>query len=162
MVRHLFLKYLEDRTEYQRASDYWVSLWDRIDPFVRELSGWRQPWLCHGLSEDDVLMDGNPIFSAYTPQHGKGIRIIQYPPTSGELEWDFWYDTFGGSMSDPNSIEELVIACALSEEAAMRTFEWLSAWVRGRVAVTYPELPQFGAPVIGASGPAYEFQPVGV
>jgi hypothetical protein len=135
MVRHLIPSFLDNEVEYARAEQYWVSLWNRIDPQSRDLSGWRQPWLRHGRVERAALLDGNPIFSAYAPEHRKGIRIIQHPATTTDLEFEWWMDTFGDPAGDPNSVEELVIACALSEEAAAMAAELLSSWVRGSVVV---------------------------
>lgn len=86
-------------------------------------------------------MDGNPIFSAWSPRERKGIRVIQYAPTSGGLEFDHWLDTFGGRLGDPDTVRTLTIACALSEEAAQRALELMNAWVwRDEISIVYPEL----------------------
>ena len=69
-----------------------------------------------------------PIFSAYSPTRRCGIRVIQYPPTSKRLELDYWLDTFGGELGEPETIRELVIACSLSDEAATRASELMEMW----------------------------------
>jgi hypothetical protein len=138
MVCHLLEKFLEDRAEYAGAVDYWVGLWEKVEPSWRERTGWQQPWLFSGWQEHPEFMDGNPMFSAWSPQERKGIRVIQYAPTSEDLEFDFWLDTFGGAPGDPDSIQTLVIACALSDEAAQLALEEIGRWVRGTIDIDYP------------------------
>ena len=113
MVKHLFPKFLDDLSDYRRAEDYWLDLWRQVDEHCGRLRGWRQPWLYNGtLGNGEKLRDGNPIFSAYSPVTGCGIRVIQYPPASREVEFDYWLDTFGGKLGEPGVIRELVISCA--------------------------------------------------
>ena len=119
---------MQDSSEYKGASAYWVDLWNRIDEWQRLQRDWRQPWLSSGVVAGEEFRDGNPIFSAYSPETRYGIRVIQYPPESDRLELDWWLDTFGGPATDPQAIRELVIACALSEEAASRAFELMKIW----------------------------------
>jgi hypothetical protein len=138
MVEHLFSSFLEDREEYGQAVDYWVKLWEDVDADLREQFGWKHPWMVSDWRTHDVFMDGNPIFSAYSPQVQKGIRVIQHPPhTFDEIEFDMWLDTFGGPSSDPNAIRELVICCALSEEAAGRAYELIREWVQGPLSNSF-------------------------
>ena len=86
------------------------------------------------------VRDGNPIFSAYSPERRCGIRVIQYPPESDHLEFDWWLDTFGGPVTDPQAIRELVIACALSKEASRRAFELMEEWcIRGEITERYDQ-----------------------
>src|SRR5712692_8975071 len=96
-VRHLFPDFLDNPQSYAGAVNYWLSLWARIEEFEKDYYSWQQPWLNAG---PDAIMDGNPIFSAFTPTLSQGIRIIQHPPTSGEIEFEFWPDTFGGRIMD--------------------------------------------------------------
>ena len=112
---------------------------------------WRHPWLSSGVVAGEELRDGNPIFSAYSPENRYGIRVIQYPPESDRLELDWWLDTFGGPATDPQAIRELVIACALSEEASRRAFELMKEWcVRGEITERYdqPFVLDYGCDVI--------------
>lgn len=112
MVKHLFPKFLEDLSEYERAEDYWLRLWRQIDDRHGRRRGWRQPWLSNGtMGNGERLRDGNPIFSAYSPVTGCGIRVIQYPTTSSAVEFGYWLDTFGGKLGEPGVIRELVISC---------------------------------------------------
>lgn len=140
MVRHLFARFLEVPSEYEGAKTYWVNLWNRIDAWQRLQRDWRHPWLSSGVVAGEELRDGNPIFSAYSPQTRYGIRIIQYPPESDRLEFDWWLDTFGGPATDPRAIRELVIACALSEEAARQASELVENWcLRGEISELYDQ-----------------------
>ena len=61
----------------------------------------------HRLSE---ILDGNPIFSAYSPTTRRGIRVIQHLPTTDEIGISYWLDTLGDPLTDPENIRELVIA----------------------------------------------------
>ena len=137
MVRSLFSRFLEDPTEYAKAVAFWVELWERIDPIQRNRNRWQQPWLSTGGSE---FMDGNPVFSAFTPSRRWGIRVIQHAPTSGSFELQYWVDTFGGPDTDPDSIRELVIACALCEETASFALSLMQQWVSsGSIDISFKE-----------------------
>jgi hypothetical protein len=131
MANHLFPRFLEDRSEYRRAAAFWTQLWERIDLQGPSLRGWQHPWFAVDLDGPPDLLDGNPIFSAVSPERRQGVRIIQYPPTSGELELEWWLDTFGGPADDPDAIHELVISCALSDKAAAKATELIRAWLDG-------------------------------
>jgi len=162
MVTHRFAGFLEDPAQYAHAVHYWAHLWDRIDPIQRSVRGWRQPWFSTTLANGTSELDGNPIFSAFSPSLRRGIRIIQYPPTAGSVEFDCWQDTFGGTRSDPEAIWELVISCALSDEAADRAFGAISEWVAGRpVRITFTQFRQLrdGVTEDSAALPIYVGEP---
>jgi len=148
MVRHLFPEFLEDATQYTKAVEYWVGLWEQIDLRLRARHEWRQPWLSSNWQENPVFRDGNPIFSAYSPITQKGIRIIQHPPSSPNLEFEHWLDTFGGPLTDSEAIRELVIACALSEEASIYVLERMRDWVCGDLSDRFQQQSSMGDPFI--------------
>jgi hypothetical protein len=138
MVNHIFPNFLQDSREYEKAVAHWVDLWNHVDEYHRQ--SWRHPWLSSGVVAGEELRDGNPIFSAYSLEKRYGIRIIQYPPESDRLEFDWWLDTFGGSATDPQAIGELVVACALSEEGSRRAFELMEEWcVGGQITERYDQ-----------------------
>ncbi len=152
MVKHLFRDFLESRDGYGSSVDQWVRLWNGIDSGLRARYGWRQPWLRTEWEKGGAYMDGNPIFSAHTPSRQYAIRIIQYPPTSSDLEFDWWLDSFGGTATDPDSIDELVIACALSEEALADAFDLMQPWVSCRgISITNRRHPAVDYPAIEPS-----------
>jgi hypothetical protein len=128
MVNHRFENFLFDDREYRLSEEHWVRLWEHVDPPSRERFGWRQPWF-QPLSRD--LGEGNPIFSACSPMLRRGIRVIQHAPTESGLEVQMWTDFFGGSSSDADRIEELVISCALSDLASDVVLTLREPWVKG-------------------------------
>ena len=128
MVKNLFPSFLDDPEQYELSERYWQELWGRIDPAVRSNFEWSHPWLGTGSRS---IKDGNPIFSAYSPVLGRGIRVIQEEPVGPGLDIRAWLDTFGGDITDPDRIHELVIACALSDAASDVALPAMSAWVRG-------------------------------
>ena len=71
------------------------------------------------------MRDGNPIFSAVSPTLRRAVRIIQHEPSSDELELEYWLHTFQGD----EAISELVISCALSEQAEREAGELIRAWI---------------------------------
>lgn len=99
----------------QRAVDYWKNLWQDFQSPKKESDGWSSPW----MKED---ADGNPIFTAYSLQKRKGIRIIQCL-FDDDINW--WLDTFGAE--DP--INELVISCNLSKNNIEFAKILMSQWI---------------------------------
>ena len=129
-MSHLFENFMTDASAYANAESYWLALWNSIPEFERMLDNWRTNWFTPQLPRD-----ANPIFSAVSENQKKGIRIIQYEPTSGGMEFDCWLDTFGGPPTDPKAIRELVIACALSDDSARAACNAMSEWIRGEVEI---------------------------
>ena len=129
MIHHLYAKFLTDPWIYREAEAYWLKIWESIDPSVRGAYQWTTPWVHTGSPE---ILDGNPIFSAVSRTLARGIRIIQHEPTSGDLEIQAWPNRFGGNVGDPESIHELVIACALSDSAAAHAGLLMDQWVNGQ------------------------------
>jgi hypothetical protein len=127
MVKHLYPNFLHDETVYAQVERYWVDLWEKIDPTIRE--GWQQPWF---QPLPPSISEGNPIFSAVSPRLKRGIRILQSEPAEKGLELVAYPDTFGGSIFDPNAIHELVISCALSDAVARISRSLMIPWVKGK------------------------------
>ena len=130
----LFSKFLTDTSEYANAEAYWAKLWSETPELQRRVGDWKANWF-----EPQSLKDGNPIFSAISPTDHKAIRVIQYPPTIDGVEFDFWIDTYGGTATDPRAIRELVIACALSPEAAQLAKRVMSSWMAGEIEIASGE-----------------------
>ena len=124
-VQHLLPTFLDDPQVYRQAVTYWRDLWAHLAPRTHA-RGWITPWLTTG---HPTICDGNPIFSAWAPAHRKGLRVIQYAPTSEALECASWFDTVGGDATDPQRIHELVITCALSDGAAQKARQIIEAWL---------------------------------
>jgi hypothetical protein len=128
MIEHLYANFLNDPLEYALSEQHWVNLWNQLEHHGRTDKGWRHPWF---QPLPTSLGAGNPIFTAVSPVLRRGIRVIQHQPTESSLEIQAWLDFFGGSSRDPNSIEELVISCALSDLASRVARSLIEPWASG-------------------------------
>ena len=115
MISHIYPNFLEDVQEYKASVRHWEELWRQVGKCELEKYQWTYPWISTGSPD---ILDGNPIFSAFSPVLLRGIRIIQHEPTSSKLEIQAWPDYVGGDIADPASIRELAISCTLSSETA--------------------------------------------
>jgi len=79
------------------------------------------------LADRSELRDGNPIFSAFSPGLRRGLRIIQHEPEEHGLELVWWLDSTTGD--DGSGVQELVISCAVSEEAERLAGSLIKSWV---------------------------------
>jgi hypothetical protein len=122
MVRHITADFLTNPRQYQRAERYWRELWDRLGRETGVAEQWRTPWLA------TPLRDGDPIFSAVSTALRRGVHIIQHAPTCDAVELEAWVDRFGEQDKD-EVIEQLVISCALSEEAAAVAQQLVHRWL---------------------------------
>jgi len=77
------------------------------------------------------IKDGNPIFSAISPDLRRGVRIIQLEPYEPGLDFQVWFENTEDDPLDPENIQELVIACVLSDLAAAYARNVLEPWVDG-------------------------------
>jgi hypothetical protein len=129
MIDQLYSDFLIEPRQYSLSESYWGDLWRKISDQDRSRYGWQQPWF---QPLPPKLGQGNPIFSAVSPLLRRGIRVIQHEPTSGSVEIQAWTDSFRGPVTDPESIKELVIACALSDLSAGIAMEMMRPWVANR------------------------------
>ena len=125
-MTHHFPNFLTNEAEYLQAEAFWASVWADIPELDRRRGGWRCGWF-----ERQSLKDANPIFTAISDSQHRAIRVIQYEPTCAHAELDYWFDTFDGEADEPNSVRELVIACALSDDTAQMARTLMSSWVQG-------------------------------
>ncbi len=128
MISHIYSNFLEDVQEYKASVRHWEELWRQVGKCELEKYQWTYPWISTGSPD---ILDGNPIFSAFSPVLLRGIRIIQHEPTSSKLEIQAWPDYVGGDIADPASIRELAISCALSSETARIALDLMRPWVAG-------------------------------
>ena len=138
MVQHLCKSFLADAAEYELAQARWRHLWEKLVATEKLEAEWQVPWFVPEFVNGTPMRDGNPIFSAVSPTLRRGVRIIQHEPTADRLELDYWLDTFGSEQS----ISELVISCALSDQAEQHASALIRAWITtGRVdgAVSGPD-----------------------
>ncbi|MGE4195959.1 MAG: hypothetical protein AB7G11_02390 [Phycisphaerales bacterium] len=127
MTHYLYPDFLTNEHAYRQSEKAWRAVWDRVDPVARQRDGWRAPRL--GTGHPDIL-DGNPIFSAVSDSRRRGVRVIQREPDPKDSDLVYWISAFSGEESDPKGITELVIDCALSDEALNEAVSMLDTWVR--------------------------------
>ena len=128
MVENLFENFLGDPHQYQQSEEFWKDLWRDVVRSAGHHDDWLTPWLGTG---SPLIKDGNPVFSAFSPLLRRGIRIVQQEPVEPGLDFQVWLDAFGGPPTDPESINELVVACVLSDVAAHYARSAMMAWVAG-------------------------------
>src|SRR5438093_10653472 len=125
MVQHLYERFLADAAEYESAQARSSDLWDRLIATEKPEAEWKVPWFLPEFINRMPMRDGNPIFSAVSPTLRRGLRILQHEPTNDQLELDYWLDTFDSDQP----ISELVICCALSDQAEQRVADLIRSWV---------------------------------
>ncbi len=125
MVQHLCKRFLADAAEYESAQARWRQLWDKLIATEKPEAEWKVPWFAPEFVDGTAMRDGNPIFSAVSPTLRRGIRVLQHEPTTDQLELDYWLDTFGSD----EPISELVISCALSDQAEQRAADLIRSWI---------------------------------
>jgi hypothetical protein len=129
MDKYLFRNFLSDAVEYDGAEALWRERWEELRERIRERDEWETPWLTTGFNDGSHCRDGNPIFSAVSRLHRRGIRVIQLQPSADPRDLCFWIDTFedGGARK----IDELVISCALTRETLIDVMNMMSQWIEG-------------------------------
>jgi hypothetical protein len=129
MVHHLFPNFLHDSAEYRRAEEYWEVLCRDV---IQQCSGANDwvPWLTTRLADGSIPEPGNPIYHLRSPSLRKGLRIIQVRPTSDENVVSSWVSAAGDDLPGSMAIQELVVHCELSEEAAVEVRQLLIDWVK--------------------------------
>jgi hypothetical protein len=133
MVQHIDRDFLTDQEQYRHAEQYWEELWRRLLNRAGVAEKWQHPWLGTPLS------DGNPMFSAVSTELRRGVHVIQHAPTSDDVELVWWLDRFGEEGID-EVVDQLVISCALSREAAEQAEELMWPWItRGKVEAAVQE-----------------------
>ncbi len=128
MIINYHENFLEDRESYRLSEQFWNDLWQDVLRTTQSKEEWSTPWVGTGSSD---IKDGNPIFSAISTAMKRGVRVIQEEPIDEGLDFQFWLDDTGDSLSDPNNISELVIACVLSDVAAYQARLLLTDWILG-------------------------------
>jgi hypothetical protein len=129
MDTYLFRNFLADASEYDGAQALWRRRWEELRQRMRDGHEWESPWLTAGFNDGSHCRDGNPIFSAVSRLHRRGVRVIQLQPSVDPRELCFWIDTFddGGA----GTIDELVISCALTRETLIDATNMMSQWIEG-------------------------------
>lgn len=125
----MFPDFLEDKEQYEEAQDFWeeeIEEWADAYDFPVETN-------YHADEED--YEEGDPIFDAYFPSHGKSIRINQYDPEDEDApEFDVSFEETELEGAD-EPIDEMNIDLILSEETARRTRQLLRHWTEADMSV---------------------------
>lgn len=123
MAQWLYPDALDNAASYRNAERFWLELWQKVLASSTHTHSWQQPWMTNEIP------DGNPIFTAVCPPLRRGIRIIHEPSAlPGDSDLNSWVDTFG-ERNDPESILELVVACAPCLENRARIESMLREWI---------------------------------
>jgi hypothetical protein len=125
MVAFLFPRFLKNAREYEKAQRLWQSQWQDLVARAGQTDHWECPWLNTAFADGTPCRDGNPIFSAVNRQDSLGIRVIQLEPRKA-AEISHWTDEFGQGS---DAIRELVISCALTEQALQKAVALMNDWV---------------------------------
>lgn len=125
ITEYLHPELLRDPRAYAEAERFWQSVWEQVDPFRRLFLGWESPWLA-----TDGL-DGNPIFTAWSPIRRLGLRVIEFEPQRDSDNLQFWLDSFDA----PLTINELVIAVAPRRDDMPTLIELIEAWLSGELPI---------------------------
>ena len=133
MVQHLFPKFLDDPSEYQRAQVHWERLVDQAAKEAGQQGEWR-PWMVKSFADGTPLpLDGNPIFEAKSSRLNRAVRIVQSPPESDEPVIVAYLDRVGGEGPENTpTTDELVITLALSEETKSIAERLIRLWTNAR------------------------------
>jgi hypothetical protein len=136
MINHINPNFLKDSKVCSQAEEYWIKLWNEISHKAIS-DDWIYPWF---QPLPPHISQGNPIFSAFSSNSNRGIRILQFEPTKNELEFFHYYDNFG-------AVNELVISCAASDEAEKMCVLVISFWISKKFPFGQLMFANYGAGV---------------
>jgi hypothetical protein len=136
MADWLFSDFLENPETYAEAERYWIAVWEKVLGNATLDHDWQMPWM------ENPLRDGNPIFTALSTFHHRGVRIIQEAPGDpDDIDLDWWLD-YVGEKDSADVIHELVIACCPSRQNEVEVQRLLTAWVEKGEVTSSPTVPQ--------------------
>jgi hypothetical protein len=126
---YLFKNFLKDRRQYTEAGKLWCDAWSRLTKRIGQGKQWKVPWFEARFVNGTPFLDGNPIFTAVDRSRRLAVRVIQFPLASeGEPDLIHWTDTFG--KGDLEELEELVIACVLSDDTLAQATDLMTKWAK--------------------------------
>jgi hypothetical protein len=127
MAKPLFPNFFNDPNEYRLAETLWREKSHELVRRVGQERQWVTPWLQTTFANWTPFADGNPIFSAVAPNRRLGVRVVQVDPCQELRELSTWTDTF--AEGEPEAINELVIACALTPQTLDETLALMEQWI---------------------------------
>lgn len=126
MVDYIYPSFLSNPHDYGQAEGLWRDRWEGLLRWAGQHGQWKTPWLNTDFANGMPCRDGNPIFSAIDSSRRLGVRVIQVEPSGEPRELYFWIDTFGAGEE---TIKELVISCALTEETLYDALNLMRQWI---------------------------------
>jgi hypothetical protein len=139
MIYHLFPTFLSNIEEYRASEHFWQDLCENILIKKEQKKQWK-PWLNVHYVDGTPFLNGNPIYSLISPDGKKGICIIQEEPSRKKIRITAWMDRFGDIEEGDKFVEELVIACELSEESSKIANELIEIWVETNISYSEMEI----------------------
>ena len=122
---YLFRNFLDDPQEYGEAEKLWRVKWQDLTRRLGQEERWVTPWIDTKFADGTSQRDGNPIFSAIDPSRHLAVRVIQMKQSS-EADLSFWIDAFAAGQKE--AVDELVIACVLSDETLLQAVDLMAQW----------------------------------
>jgi hypothetical protein len=146
MAEFLFPDFLQDPRQYEQAESVWQRSWQDLIGRTGTLDLWETPWFSTNFNDGTPCRDGNPIFSAVSPTRRLGIQVIQLEPEENPREITYWMDTF--AKGEPEEVNELVIACVLSDQTLLDAVNLMRQWItREQVQLSW----QYGFPTFSSA-----------
>ncbi len=140
MVSHLFKNFLSNIEEYKASENLWCNLCEKILVKTHgQQHGWKK-WLNVHFADGTPFLNGSPIYSLISPDNKKGICINQDAPSEETTYIGAWMDNFGPIDDEGSFVEELVIACELSEESVQFANELIEVWVNEDISYDEMEI----------------------
>jgi len=119
-TEYLYESFLTDKRIYQLNRRYWKRFFSRL--IERNYESYRD-----SFSNGRLFYDGNPMASAYVPDFGKSVRIIQEEIETDQLEIGVWVEEVA---FEDQKINELVISLELSKNAAIIAKQLITGWFK--------------------------------
>lgn len=136
---NLFDRFLHDPDQYDAAETLWHDRWNELVRYLRRERLWHAPWINTHFSDGSKMRDANPIFSAFSPECRRAVRIIQIEPSAGPV-LTLSTETF--AKGDPEELPLLTVVCVLNQETVLEVMDALHQWVsagqvRGRMRIDH-------------------------
>jgi hypothetical protein len=140
----IFPDFLHEPRQYEQAAALWLRRWQDLAQYTRQSHLWKSQWLTTTFCDGTPCQDGNPIFSAVAASRKLGIRVIQHEIGDQQRPLTFWTNTH--AKGEPEEIQELVIACCLTEYTLSMALDIMQQWMtKGAVRLSHewPYEPAF-------------------
>lgn len=116
---------IENEQAYTQAEQHWKALFDSM---TEALGFTHYAYMANAFADGTPIRDGNPIFTAYIPEVGRAVRIIQEPPAD-EPDFAAWLNDT--EHPDGRPFTELVISLVLTETAQAQALGFIEQWIGG-------------------------------